>query len=192
MSALGADCPGLQLRVERLLLTWYRRRRFHHDAGHNRGARRNAAQNTAVIIATKATGVHFVVHLATPHSRGGKTSSNLYALHRGKRHEGAHNGGVKLAKDRLAQTGWNAGSDHFNNSANRVPFFPGLFDLLAHGRYAVRVNAAQLIPFDLFPHVALRSNTANLNNAANYRYAKFREQLFCQGPGNHAAHRFAG
>jgi len=103
-----------------------------------------------VIIAAKATGVHFIVHLATPHGRGGKTRSNLYSLHCGKRHEGAHNGGVKLTKDRLAKTGRNAGSDHFNNSANRIPCFPGLFDFLAHGRYRVRVNAAQFIPLNLF------------------------------------------
>ena len=66
-------------------------------------------------------------------------------------------------------------------AAHRIAFFAGLFDFLAHGRYAVRVNAAQLIPLNLFPHVALRSNTADLDDATNYGYAEFCQELFLPG-----------
>ena len=99
---------------------------------------------------------------------------------------------VEFAKDRLAQTGRHAGGDDLDNTANRITVFPGLFDFLAHGRHRVRVNAAQFVTLNLFPHVALRPNAAHLNDAANYGYVEFCEQLFCQGSGNHAANRFAG
>ena len=144
-----------------------------------------------MVVAAESRGVHLVVHLAAAQRRGGEAGPDLDALHRGQRHQAGDDGRIQLAEHRLAQPGRHAFGDDLDDPADRVALFARRFDLRAHGGHAVRVHAAQVVPFDLLPDVALRADASDLDDAATNGDAEFRQQLPGECPGNDAAHGFA-